>query len=110
MNTIGRVGFGLISDLPQINSLYVNNFCLIGMGLTVASVPFCENFVSLVVVYVLFGLFLSGFISLTSITLVDLLGLENLTNSFGLLIFFRGIASIIGSPFAGNSLKPKTLV
>lgn len=101
MNTIGRVGFGFISDLPQINSLYLNNICLFGMGAAVVTVPFCSTFSSLIVIYVLFGLFLSGFVSLTSITLVDLLGLENLTNSFGLLIFFRGFASIIGSPFAG---------
>lgn len=34
----------------------------------------------------------AGYISLTSIILVDLLGLEKLTNAFGLLILFRGIA------------------
>jgi hypothetical protein len=34
----------------------------------------------------------AGYISLTSIILVDLLGLEKLTNAFGLLILFRGVA------------------
>jgi len=101
MNTIGRVGFGVLSDLPQINSLYLNNFCILGMGVSVAAVPVCGDYPSLIIVFVLFGLFLSGFISLTSITLVDLLGLDNLTNSFGLLLFFRGFASILGTPFAG---------
>lgn len=45
--------------------------------------------------------FAAGYISLTSIILVDLLGLDKLTNAFGLLILFRGAAAIIGSPLAG---------
>lgn len=44
---------------------------------------------------------LAGYISLTSIILVDLLGLEKLTNAFGLLILFRGAAAIFGTPLAG---------
>ncbi len=43
----------------------------------------------------------AGYISLTSIILVDLLGLDKLTNAFGLLILFRGAAAIVGSPLAG---------
>lgn len=39
--------------------------------------------------------------SLTSIILVDLLGLDLLSTTFGLIIFFRGISSIIGPPMAG---------
>lgn len=52
-------------------------------------------------------MFVAGYISLTSIILVDLLGLDKLTNAFGLLILFRGAASIFGSPLAG-SLKDAT--
>ena len=49
----------------------------------------------------LFFIFTAGYISLTSIILVDLLGLEKLTNAFGLLILFRGAAAIVGTPIAG---------
>ena len=45
--------------------------------------------------------FSAAYISLTSIILVDLLGLDKLTNAFGLLILFRGAAAIVGSPLAG---------
>jgi len=41
-------------------------------------------------------------ISLTSIVLCNLLGLEKLTNAFGLLTMTRGIAALIGSPLAGQ--------
>ena len=42
------------------------------------------------------------YVSLTSVVLVDLLGLEMLTNSFGLVLMFQGIATLIGPPIAGN--------
>lgn len=48
-------------------------------------------------------LFSAGFLSLRSIVLVDLIGLDRLTSSFGLLLLFQGIASIAGSPIAGKS-------
>lgn len=32
---------------------------------------------------------------------MDLLGLEKLTNAFGLVILFRGFAAFLGSPLAG---------
>lgn len=33
--------------------------------------------------------------------LVDLIGREKLTNSFGLLTMFQGIATVVGAPIAG---------
>jgi MFS-type transporter involved in bile tolerance (Atg22 family) len=50
--------------------------------------------------------------SLTSIILVDLLGLDKLTNAFGLLIMFRGAAAIFGAPMIGliyDSTKSYTI-
>lgn len=52
--------------------------------------------------YLIILLFVAGYISLTSIILVDLLGLDKLTNAFGLLILFRGVAAIGGPPLAGK--------
>lgn len=45
--------------------------------------------------------FSAAYVCLTSIVLTDLLGLERLTNSFGLLVVSRGIASLLGTPLAG---------
>lgn len=47
----------------------------------------------------------AAFASLRSILLVELLGLEKLTNAFGLLLLFQGIAGIFGSPVAGMFAK-----
>ena len=45
--------------------------------------------------------FSAAFASLRSILLVELLGLEKLTNAFGLLLLFQGFAALFGSPIAG---------
>ncbi|XP_057668768.1 monocarboxylate transporter 3-like isoform X2 [Diorhabda carinulata] len=100
-NTIGRLVCGYIADFPQVNALFVNNCCLIVSTVSVAVVPFCHTYTLYVTVSIFFGIAISGYISLTSIILVDLLGLEKLTNAFGLLILFRGAAAIVGSPLAG---------
>ena len=50
----------------------------------------------------LFFLFAAAFVSLRSIIIVELLGIEKLTNSFGYLVLCQGLSTFIGSPIAGN--------
>lgn len=50
---------------------------------------------------IVFGFTIGAYVGLTSVILVDLLGLEKLTNAFGLLLLFQGIASLVGPPLAG---------
>lgn len=100
-NTIGRVIIGAFVDLPWVSSLVVTNISLIMSGVCLLAFPFCYTYESFVVAALSLGLFISAFISLTSIVLVDLLGLDSLTSSFGMLVLFRGVASILGPPLAG---------
>ncbi|XP_059049944.1 monocarboxylate transporter 3 isoform X3 [Achroia grisella] len=100
-NTIGRIACGWVADFPWMDSLLLNNLCLVIATISVAAIPFCTSYGCYIAVAIAFGLAISGYISLTSIILVDLLGLDKLTNAFGLLILFRGAAAIIGSPLAG---------
>ena len=60
------------------------------------------NYVSQAVYCAIFGITSGAYVGLTSVVLVDLLGLDNLTNAFGLLLLFQGIASVIGPPFIGK--------
>lgn len=46
----------------------------------------------------------ASFNALVSIVLVELLGISQLTDAFGLLGLADGVAVIIGPPLAGNSL------
>ena len=49
-----------------------------------------------------FGATSGAYVGLTSVVLVDLLGMEKLTNAFGWLLLFQGIASLIGPPLCGK--------
>jgi len=46
-------------------------------------------------------LYTGAYVCLTPIVLVDLLGLEKLSNAFGLVLLFQGIGAVAGPPFAG---------
>ncbi|XP_058062284.1 monocarboxylate transporter 9 [Anopheles bellator] len=100
-NTVGRIVCGYVADFPKVDALFLNNICLVISTIAVALTPFCHSYASYVVMAIAFGIAIAGYISLTSIILVDLLGLDKLTNAFGLLILFRGAATIVGSPLAG---------
>ncbi|XP_076033225.1 monocarboxylate transporter 5 isoform X2 [Oratosquilla oratoria] len=100
-NTAGRVICGGLSDHPKVDALYVNNLSLIMGGVATIALPFLKD-ISLMYAYSLvFGFAVAAFASLRSILLVELLGLEKLTNAFGLLLLFQGIAAVFGGPIAG---------
>lgn len=63
---------------------------------------FCLDYASQVVYCAIFGVTSGAYIGLTPVVLVDLLGLDKLTNAFGLLMLFQGIASVIGPPITGK--------
>ncbi|XP_035732597.1 monocarboxylate transporter 3-like [Vespa mandarinia] len=100
-NTIGRVACGLAGSIPGVDALVVNNiFISIGGLLTMLSgLSLTKGYQFFYAVC--FGLSISVFASLRSILVVDLLGLEKLTNAFGLLLLFQGVAAAVGAPLAG---------
>ncbi|KAK9887556.1 hypothetical protein WA026_023361 [Henosepilachna vigintioctopunctata] len=100
-NTIGRVLCGLLSSFPGVNALFVTNVALTIGGIVTMFSGYSLIFEFQLAYSVIFGLAISCFASLRSIIVVDLLGLENLTNAFGLLLLFQGLAACIGSPLAG---------
>lgn len=51
-----------------------------------------------------FGFSTGAYVGLTSVITVDLFGLDKLTNAFGMVLLFQGIASFVGPPIAGNDL------
>merc|ERR1719447_1444707 len=79
----------------------MTNTAIILSAITVAVLPFCNSYPVFVFVALMFGFFVAAYISLTSIVLVDLLGLDNLTSAFGLLVLYRGVSSMVGPPVAG---------
>ncbi|XP_041973493.1 monocarboxylate transporter 12 [Aricia agestis] len=100
-NLVGRIVLGYISDKPWVNRLLAYNVCLTIAGISTAMAMACWEFWGLAMYAAVFGFTIGAYVGLTSVVLVDLLGIEKLTNAFGLLLLFQGIASLIGPPFAG---------
>ncbi|XP_060068749.1 monocarboxylate transporter 9-like [Ylistrum balloti] len=100
-NTASNVVFGFIIDLPCVDSILLNSVVLVIGGVTTCLVPFCREFAILATYSALFGVVGGAFEPLNSLIIVELNGIEKLSNGFGLLNLFIGIASIIGSPIAG---------
>lgn len=115
VNTVSRIVWGYVSDKSWVNRLWVYNICLTICGVgkiaynfwkkknisilkidimsihlaTVASV-FCFDFKTLAIYSAVFGYTIGGYVALRSVILVDLMGLDKLNNSFGLLMLFEG--------------------
>lgn len=100
-NTVGRVFSGWVSDRPNVNALCINNFALTIGGIATGLCPFFDTYVLLIIYSAVFGFSIACFAALRSIIAVEMFGVEKLTNAFGLLLLFQGVASIIGSPVAG---------
>ena len=62
-------------------------------GMTVEALVLCAG---------LFGATGGVYVGLTSVILVDLLGLDKLSNSFGIVLLFQGVGTIIGPPIVGK--------
>ncbi|XP_003367103.1 conserved hypothetical protein, partial [Trichinella spiralis] len=103
-NTIGRVIFGWVSDQHWVTALTINNIALLLCGLLTCLCVVFTTYELLILYSTLFGFFIAPYISLSAVILVEELGLENLTNSFGLLTLARGISAMVGSPLGGEHL------
>jgi len=100
-NMAGRVLVGLLVDRPWVSALLVHNVSLAVGGAVILAFPFCTDLAEYLTLGVALGFAVSPFIALTSVVLVDLLGLDSLTSAFGLLIAFRGMSAVVGPPLAG---------
>ena len=99
---VGRVVAGWFSDFTWVNPLVVTNLAIFLSGVCTMILPLCTTYGTFVAVALAFGFFVAAYISLTSIVLVELLGIDNLTSAFGLLVLFRGVFCMVGPPVAGS--------
>jgi MFS transporter, MCT family, solute carrier family 16 (monocarboxylic acid transporters), member 14 len=100
-NTVARILCGWISSFQGVSALLLNNIFITAGGLaTMFSGMFMEIYAQWIYTCI-FGITCACFSALRSIIVVDLLGLEKLTNAFGILLLFQGVAAVIGSPLAG---------
>uniref|UniRef100_A0A3Q0KRH5 Putative monocarboxylate transporter n=1 Tax=Schistosoma mansoni TaxID=6183 RepID=A0A3Q0KRH5_SCHMA len=100
-NTVGRIFTGWLSDQPWANVLYINNISLVTSGLLTSLVPLITVYGGLIGYSCLYGLSISAFISVRTILIVQVLGLDRLTNAFGYMLLFQAFAYIGAPPAFG---------
>jgi len=110
-NTLGRILFGLFCDRQfpfswgkdtARNRLWIYNLTLMFNGVLTCFVYQMQGYFTFVAYCFVFGLTISSFVCLTSVVLVDLVGLDRLTNGLGLLFFIQGVATFVGPPISGQ--------
>ncbi|CRK96937.1 CLUMA_CG010346, isoform A [Clunio marinus] len=100
-NTVARILCGWLSSFDGISALALNNIFITAGGIATMISGWFMQVHSQYIYTLIFGVTCAVFSALRSIIVVDLLGLEKLTNAFGILLLFQGIAAVIGSPLAG---------
>ena len=102
LNCIVRFTTGFVSDLLHIRALYIAAVGMTIGGISTVIVSMTpSSFASLGIYSSLFAAGTAAYSTLISIVIVELFGLEKLTNCFGILQFFRGVGAILGPPFGG---------
>ncbi|KAJ8723438.1 hypothetical protein PYW08_003350 [Mythimna loreyi] len=100
-NIVGRLVCGVVSSMPKVSPMWVTNIALTMGGLATMLSNCCFETYFQYGYCVLFGLSVACFAALRSIVVVEYLGLERLTNCFGLFLLFQGLGALIGAPIAG---------
>ncbi|WAR04260.1 MT12B-like protein [Mya arenaria] len=102
LNTVARVFVGWLADRPWADALIINSVALVIGGVSTMFVPMYVVFSGMATYAVVFGISIAVFVSYRSIIVAELLGIEKLTSSFGLVTMCQGLSAFIGAPIAGD--------
>ena len=100
---IGRLTFGVICDIKFLkeNRKYLYVCSIFISGIANITCGFASEYWHFATYSVIFGMFAGSYNALTPVILVDLLGADKLSSSFGLALLFQGIGFLVGPPMAG---------
>lgn len=101
-STVGQVVMGYVGDQIWVNVLYFYNTMTSIAGLLTLLVPLAATFLPMAFLYAGYGFFISANFALTTVILVELLGMQKLTNAFGMVSLAQGLANLVGPPLAGR--------
>ncbi|XP_060076105.1 monocarboxylate transporter 12-like [Ylistrum balloti] len=100
-NTFGQILYGIVGD-RDINLEVLYGISLAVAGISVALVPLFVDQIVLCLLAACYGIFVSANYVLSTVLLVQYLGMDKLTNAYGLTMLLQGIANMIGPPVAGK--------
>ena len=101
VHTVGNIIYGYLGDKEQISKPFLYGVSIILCGLSVTLVPLFTEYPPLAVLAGFFGLFSAANEAMCSIILIQVVGLRNLNQSYGVIMMLQGIANLVGPPVAG---------
>lgn len=99
---LGRVIFGMISDLPRVNRIYLQQLSFYFIGLMTICLPLTGNYSVLLGICLLLGLFDGCFISLLGPIAYDICGPHGAAQAIGFLLGLCSFGLTAGPPLAGE--------
>lgn len=105
VHTVGILLYGCVGDRKWINCSLLFGVSILLCGASVFSVPMFKEYSILAVLSGGFGLFSASTEALVPIILIEIVGLRKFDKAFGIVMFFEGVANLIGPPLAGKLNK-----
>ncbi|XP_016392306.1 monocarboxylate transporter 9b [Sinocyclocheilus rhinocerous] len=97
---VGKMLLGVTMDIRWMNSIFLYVFTLLGTGVALLIIPVTRNYAGLQVISALLGFF-SGNWSVIPYMTTKVVGMDRLTEAYGILMFFGGFSIMLGPPVAG---------
>ncbi|KAI3386773.1 hypothetical protein SNEBB_004773 [Seison nebaliae] len=103
-NIAGRIISGFLCNIFRGKTAIINGIGLLIAGIATCCLPLSANYIWLCCYSFLFGFFSAFHVTLCTVLLVESVGVNRLTNSFGLVCLARGITVLIG-PYVTGSIS-----
>ena len=105
-DALARIVMSILLDLKRVKKyrLIIYNFLMVWTGGVCLMIPLMKTFWQFSIMSALFGLLSGTYISQKSVVVVDILGVEKLSSSLGLILLFQGIGSLAGPIIGGKCL------
>ncbi|GBM56026.1 Monocarboxylate transporter 14 [Araneus ventricosus] len=100
-NTIGKIAIGYWADRTSVSVLNIYTVCLLITGISTMMTSLITNYFLMVLYIFVYGISWGGSIGLSSILMVSLFGMQNLSNAYGLFLLFIGVSTAAGTPITG---------
>ncbi|CAG5126709.1 unnamed protein product [Candidula unifasciata] len=103
VDCVSRIGAGFLLDLKLLrrHRLLIYTAVILALSCVVFILPSMDSFTSFLVTCCVFGFFTGIYVSQKSVILVDILDIQHMTNSLGILICFQSFGTLLGPPLSG---------
>lgn len=102
-DSVARFTSGFLLDLKRVKPyrVLVYNGVMFGVGIVSMVMPSMHGFTSFAIISACYGVLAGTYVAQKSVVVVDFLGVEKMASSFGLLLGFQGIGSLVGPTISG---------